>query len=392
MNNLIETANKHFIPVYKRYPVILDHGEGVYLYDQTGKEYLDFGSGIGVCALGYHHKIYTAALQKQLEMLTHTSNLFYNEPAINAARLFNQASKMQKVFFTNSGTEAIEGAIKIALKYHYLKTGHHNGQIIAMKNSFHGRTIGSLSITGKKAYQEPFQPLLSNVRFARFNDSHSVKALINEHTCAIFLETIQGEGGIYTAEKQFLHDLKSWCEQNSILLILDEIQCGMGRTGKMFAYEHYGILPDIVVTAKALGCGVPVGAIGIGHKACDVLSPGDHGTTYGSNPLSAKAVETVFQIYKQEHILAHVEEMGEYLDQKLKQLAQNYPVIKEIRGLGLMKGIELSQPAQEYIEKLQHEGIIVIPSGTHIIRLLPPLIIEKQHIDHFITTLQKILL
>lgn len=200
-----------------------------------------------------------------------------------------------------------------------------------------------------------------------------------------------GEGGIYTAEKQFLHDLKSWCEQNSILLILDEIQCGMGRTGKMFAYEHYGILPDIVVTAKALGCGVPVGAIGIGHKACVVLSPGDHGTTYGSNPLSAKAVETVFQIYKQEHILAHVEEMGEYLDQKLKQLAQNYPVIKEIRGLGLMKGIELSQPAQEYIENLQHEGIIVIPSGTHVIRLLPPLIFEKQHIDHFIAILQKIL-
>lgn len=391
MTDLIETANKHFIPVYQRYPVILDHGEGVYLYDQTGKKYLDFGSGIGVCALGYGHPVYTASLQKQLAALSHTSNLFYNEPAIQAARLFNQSSGMDKVFFTNSGTEAIEGAIKIAHKYHYLKTGKHDGQIIAMKNSFHGRTMGALSVTGKIAYQKPFQPLLTNVRFATFNDSNSVKALINEHTCAIILETIQGEGGIYQADQQFLHDIYSWCQKYSILLILDEIQCGMGRTGKMFAYQHYDIIPDIVVSAKALGCGVPVGAIGIAQQISHVLAPGDHGTTYGSNPLSAKAVQTVFEIYQQEHILKHVQEMGQYLEQKLKSIVTKYSTIKEIRGLGLMKGIELTVPAKTYIEKLQHEGIIVIPSGTHIMRLLPPLIIEKQHIDHFIATLEKIL-
>ncbi len=251
MNPYIKQANQQFVPVYNRYPIVWDHGEGMYLYDTEGKRYLDFGSGIGVCALGYHDQNYTRTLQEQMEKLLHTSDLFYNVPAIEAAKLFNQASGMEQVFFTNSGREAIKGAVKIAKKYHFLKHNNHNGEIIAMKKSFHGRSMGALSITGKATYQEPFAPMLAHVKFADFNDLDSVKRLITKNTCAIFMETVQGESGIYPITEYFIKGVRKLCDENKILMVLDEIQCGMGRSGNMFAYQLYDVAPDIVVSAKA---------------------------------------------------------------------------------------------------------------------------------------------
>lgn len=391
MNPFIQEANQQFVSVYNRYPIILDHGEGMYLYDTDGKRYLDFGSGIGVCGLGYHDRNYTRMLQEQLEKLLHTSNLFYNVPAIEAAKRFNQASHMEQVFFTNSGTEAIEGAIKIAKKYHFLRNKNQNGEIIAMKKSFHGRSMGALSITGKAAYQEPFGPMLPHIKFADFNDLESVKRLITKDTCAICLETVQGEGGVYPATKSFLAGIRQLCDEREILMISDEIQCGMGRSGEMFAYQTYDITPDIVVSAKALGCGVPVGAIGTRGRATGVLSTGDHGTTYGSNPLATAAVVAVFQLFEQYGVLANVRKMTAYLDLVLLDLADRSSLIKEIRGLGLMKGIELSVAAAPYIKALQESGIIVIPSGTNVIRLLPPLVLQKEHIDNFAMSFIKVL-
>lgn len=390
MNPYIQEANQQFVSVYNRYPIVLDHGDGMYLYDTEGKKYLDFGSGIGVCGLGYHDPQYTRMLHEQIEKLLHTSNLFYNVPAIEAAKLFNQAANMEQVFFTNSGTEAIEGAIKIAKKYFYDRSHTNCGEIIAMKKSFHGRSMGALSLTGKEAYQAPFGPMLSYIRFAEFNNLDSVRALITENTCAICLETVQGEGGIYPATDTFMQGIRELCDEHEILMISDEIQCGMGRSGKMFAYQNYNVLPDIVVSAKALGCGVPVGAIGTRGRATGVLGPGDHGTTYGSNPLATAAVSAVFTLYKQYGILSHVTTLAAYLDQALKELAEKKGIIKEIRGLGLMKGIELSVPAKPYIEALQKEGILVIPSGTNVIRLLPPLILEEEHVNILIQVLDSL--
>lgn len=391
MNSIIQESNQQFVSVYNRYPIILDHGEGMYLFDVDGKRYLDFGSGIGVCGLGYHDPNYTHMLQSQIEKLVHTSNLFYNVPAVEAAKRFNQASHMEQVFFTNSGTEAIEGAIKIARKYHFLNHQNHNGEIIAMKKSFHGRSMGALSITGKESYQRPFEPLLSHIKFAEFNNLESVKQLITDNTCAICLETVQGEGGLYPASESFLKGIRQICDEHEILMISDEIQCGMGRSGEMFAYLVYDIVPDIVVSAKALGCGVPVGAIGTRGLATGVLGAGDHGTTYGSNPLATAAVVSVFQLFDQYHILSNVREMAAYLDARLSKLLEETSLINEIRGLGLMKGIELTVPAAPYIKALQASGIIVIPSGTHVIRLLPPLILQKEHIDTLIYTLMNLL-
>lgn len=390
MNPYIQEAKQQFVSVYNRYPIVLDHGDGMYLYDTEGKKYLDFGSGIGVCGLGYHDPQYTRMLHEQIEKLLHTSNLFYNVPAIEAAKLFNQAAGMEQVFFTNSGTEAIEGAIKIAKKYFYDRHHTNCGEIIAMKKSFHGRSMGALSLTGKEAYQTPFGPMIPHIRFAEFNNLDSVRSLITENTCAICLETVQGEGGIYPATDTFIQGIRKLCDEHEILMISDEIQCGMGRSGKMFAYQNYSVLPDIVVSAKALGCGVPVGAIGTRGPATGVLGPGDHGTTYGSNPLATAAVAAVFTLYKQYGILSHVTNLAAYLDQALKELAEKKSIVKEIRGLGLMKGIELSVPAKPYIEALQKEGILVIPSGTNVIRLLPPLILEEEHVNILIQVLDSL--
>lgn len=382
------TAEEYLIHAYNRFQIVMEKGEGVYLYDQDGKEYLDFTSGIAVFALGYHNEAYNQALKNQIDQLIHTSNLFYNEPAAKAAQTLCQVSGMDRVFFTNSGAEAIEGAIKLARKYYYKKTGKPEGEIIAMNHSFHGRSMGALSVTGNKKYQEPFGPMLSNIRFAEFNDYESVMNQVTEHTCAILMETVQGEGGLYPANQEFLTKIREFCTKHDILLILDEIQCGMGRTGTMFAYQGYGIVPDIMTTAKALGCGVPVGAFCAVEAVASAMEAGDHGTTYGGNPLVTAAVNKVFELFESEHVVTHVKEVGTYLSERLDQMVEQHKEIIAHRGCGLMQGLEFDGPVIEIIKRAHKSGLIIISAGANVIRFVPPLIITKQHVDDMITILE----
>lgn len=390
-NQIIEKAESAILHTYNRYQIVLDKGEGVYLYDNTGKKYLDFASGIGVQSLGYGNEEYKEALKNQIDRLMHISNLYYSEPMAEAAQKVKAVSKMSRVFFTNSGTEAVEGAIKAARKYAWLKDGQNDHEIIAMNHSFHGRSMGALSVTGNPKYQEAFKPMIGHVRFANFNDLDSVKALVNEKTCAIIMETIQGEGGIYPATEEFLKGVRKICDENDILLILDEIQCGMGRTGYMFAWQEYGIQPDIMTCAKALGCGVPVGAFVLNEKtAMGTLAPGDHGTTYGGNPFVCAAVSKVLDIFEKEQIVEHVKEISVYLERRLEELVEEYDVLEMRRGKGLMQGLEVKgRPVGEIIHKALENGLIVISAGNNVLRMLPPLVIEKEHVDEMIEKLKK---
>ena len=388
----IDSSESTLLHTYNRFPVVLDHGDGVYLYDTDGKEYLDFAAGIAVQAFGYNNKEYNDALKNQIDKLLHTSNLYYNVPIMNAAKRVLKASGMDRVFFTNSGTEAIEGAIKAAKKYAYTRDGHSGHEIIAMNHSFHGRSIGALSVTGNKHYQEPFEPLLPGVRFANFNDLNSVKALINEKTCAIIFETVQGEGGIYPASEEFIRGVRKLCDEHDILLILDEIQCGMGRTGEMFAFMHYGVKPDILTSAKALGCGVPVGAFLMTEKVAEKsLAPGDHGTTYGGNPFVGAAVDKVLEMMERDHITDHVRKIAPYLEKKLDQLVEKYDFLTERRGMGLMQGIVCEKPVGQISAKALEAGLIVITAGSDVLRFVPPLIIEEKDVDEMISRLESIL-
>lgn len=390
-NKIMDLAEANLIHTYNRFKIVLDHGEGVYLYDTDGKKYLDFAAGIAVFALGYNHPDYTKAVSDQVAKLIHTSNLFYNEPAAMAAKKVVEASGMKKVFFTNSGTEAIEGAIKLAKKWAFLRDGHTDHEIIAMHHSFHGRSMGALSVTGNKHYQEAFGPLIPGIKFADYNDLESVKAAITDKTCAIIFETVQGEGGIYPGNMEFVQGVRKLCDERDILLILDEIQCGMGRTGTMFAYEQYGVRPDILTVAKALGCGVPVGAFLANEKVQDVLVPGDHGTTYGGNPLATAAVNEVFDIFEKEHILEHVREVSGYMDNVLENLAKEFDCVKAHRGLGLMQGLELTVPVSEIVNKCLAKGLIVISASNNVLRFVPPLIIKKEHVDEMAAILREAL-
>ena len=389
----IDTAEQELLHTYNRFSLVLDHGEGVYLYDTDGKQYLDFAAGIAVCALGYGNKEYNDALKAQVDKLLHTSNLYYNVPTIEAARKALQASKMDRIFFTNSGTEAIEGAIKAAKKYAFTRDGHAGHEIIAMNHSFHGRSIGALSVTGNAHYQEPFEPLMPGVKFADFNQLESVKAQITDKTCAILMETVQGEGGIYPTEKEFIEGVRALCDEKDILLILDEIQCGMGRTGEMFAWQNYGVKPDIMTCAKALGCGVPVGAFFMTQKVADKsLAPGDHGTTYGGNPFVGTAVSTVFDLFEKQKILDNVHEVAPYLEQKLDELVAKYDFLTARRGMGLMQGLVCTLPVGQVSAKALEQGLFIITAGADVIRMVPPLVIEKKHVDEMIEKLEKALL
>lgn len=389
----IDTAEQELLHTYNRFSLVLDHGEGVYLYDTDKKAYLDFAAGIAVCALGYSNEAYKNALKDQVDKLLHTSNLYYNVPTIEAAKKALKASGMDRIFFTNSGTEAIEGAIKAAKKYAYTRDGHAGHEIIAMKHSFHGRSIGALSVTGNAHYQEPFAPLMPGVKFAEYNNLESVKELVTDKTCAVIMETVQGEGGIYPAEPAFIEGVRRLCDEKDILLILDEIQCGMGRTGEMFAWQNYGVKPDIMTCAKALGCGVPVGAFFLTQRVADKsLAPGDHGTTYGGNPFVGAAVSAVFDQFKACDLLGHVKEVAPYLEQKLDELVEKYDFLVTRRGKGLMQGVVCKLPVGKVAAAALEQGLIVITAGADVLRFVPPLVIEKQHVDEMIEKLEKALL
>ena len=387
----IERAENAVLHTYNRYQIVLEKGKGVRLYDLEGKEYLDFGAGIAVFALGYGNEEYNQALKDQIDKLIHTSNLFYNVPMIHAAEKILKASGMSRVFFTNSGTEAIEGAIKTARKYAWLKDNSTDHEIIAMKHSFHGRSLGALSVTGNSHYQEPFKPLIGGIRFAEYNNLESVKEQVTDKTCAIILETVQGEGGIYPADKEFLQGVRKLCDEKDILLILDEIQCGMGRTGSMFAFQSYGVEPDIMTAAKALGCGVPVGAFMLNEKtAARSLVPGDHGTTYGGNPFACAAVSKVFDLFEELEIVKHVREITPYFEEKLDMLVDKYEFLTQRRGKGLMQGLEVTgRPVGEIIQKAMDNGLILMSAGINVLRFVPPLVITEEDIDEMADKLEK---
>ena len=392
MNTYMEQTEQYVLHTYNRFPVVLESGNGVYLKDTDGKEYLDFDAGIAVYALGYHYPGYDEALKSQIDKVMHTSNLYYNVPMGEAAEKLVKASGMSKVFFTNSGAEAIEGAIKAARKYAWLKDGQADHEIIAMNHSFHGRSVGALSVTGNFHYQEAFRPLMGGVKFADFNDIDSVKAQITDKTCAIIMETVQGEGGIYPADPAFLKAVRQICDEKDILLILDEIQCGMGRTGSLYAWQQYGVAPDIMTTAKALGCGVPVGAFVLNEKtAAASLVPGDHGTTYGGNPFACAAVSKVFDLFESEKIVDHVNEIAPYFEEKLEELMKKYDCITARRGKGLMQGLVIGNGVKvgDITKEALNHGLIVISAGSDVLRMVPPLIIEKQHIDEFVQKLSE---
>ena len=393
MNEQMNHAEESILHTYNRFPVMFDHGEGCCLYDTEGKKYLDFAAGIAVNALGYHYPGYDDALKSQIDKLTHISNLYYNEPMSEAGEKLIKASGLSKAFFTNSGTEAIEGALKAARKYSYTKYGKEAGrfEIIAMNHSFHGRSMGALSVTGTEHYREPFEPLIGGVKFADFNDLESVKAQITDKTCAVITEVVQGEGGIYPAQREFLEGLRALCDEKDIILIFDEIQCGMGRTGYYFAWQSYGVQPDVMTCAKALGCGVPVGAFVLGEKAAaESLVPGDHGTTYGGNPFVCAAVSKVFDIFEQDNILAHVQELTPYLEEKLDALVDKYPIVAARRGKGFMQGLVIEgTTVGSIVTKALANGLLVISAGSDVLRLVPPLVITKEHINEMIEKLEK---
>lgn len=388
-NDFIEQSEQVILHTYNRYPLVIERGEGVYLYDSNGKKYLDFASGIAVFALGYHYKDFDQTLKDQIDKILHTSNLFYNDQTKDAAKAFVKASGMSRVFFTNSGAEAIEGALKAAKKYAFKKKNKDCFEVIAMKNSFHGRTLGALSVTGNEKYREPFEPLLPGVKFAEFNNLESVKCLVNDRTCAIIVEPVQGEGGIFPAKEEFLTGLRKICNEKDIILIFDEIQCGMGRTGTMFAYQGYQVLPDVVTSAKGLGCGVPVGAFALSEKifSCS-LTAGDHGSTYGGNPFVCAAVKKVFDFFEKDNIVEHVGEISRYFEEKLEELVNTYEVVELRRGIGLIQGLLLKIDVASIIKESQELGLIIISAGPNVLRFVPPLIISKQHVDEMIHILK----
>ena len=392
MSDVINTTEKYLLHTYNRYPVVFDHGKGVRLYDEDGKEYLDFCAGIAVYALGYGNRRFEEAVRSQIEKITHISNYYYSKPLADAAKALTEAADMPKVFFTNSGAEAVEGAIKAARKYAYLKDGKTDHEIIAMEHSFHGRTFGALSVTGNKHYREAFEPMIGNVRFADFNDFDSVMSLVTDRTCAIILETVQGEGGIYPADRDFLTKIRKLCDDRDILLILDEIQCGMGRSGSMFAFMQYKIQPDILTCAKAVGGGIPVGAFLVNDKvAAASLVPGDHGTTYGGNPLATAAVAAVLEIFREDKIIDNVNKVAPYLEKRLKEVVEEYDFLLEERGMGLMRAIVFDtskRSPQDVVKAALTNGLVLITAGADVIRFLPPLVITEADVDEMIDKLR----
>ena len=391
VNSKIQAAEKNLIHVYNRFPIALDHGEGMYLYDTEGKKYLDFAAGFAVCGLGYDNKELNDALKAQIDKLYHTSNLYYHESCGEAAAALNRISGMDRVFFTNSGSEANEGALKAARRYAYTKkSGRY--EFIAMEHSFHGRSFGAVSVTGHDAYREPFEPLVPGVKFAELNNLDSVKALVSDKTCAIILEPLQGEGGINLATREFMEGIRRICDENDILMICDEVQCGMGRTGSMFAWQGFGVKPDILTMAKEIGNGIPVGAFAMTEAVAEYsLKPGDHGATYGGNPLACTAVKKVIEIFEREDIVGHVNKVSPYLTKRLDELVQDVDCVAERKGTGLMQGIALTKPVAEVNSRAIEEGLLVIQAHGNVLRFVPPLIVEEKHIDEMIEKLRRAL-
>jgi len=396
LNDLQSAESKLLLQTYARNPLLLVSGEGVHLRDEHGTDYLDLLSGIGVCALGYNHPAITKALTAQAQTLIHTSNLFYTRGTTELAMRLTEITGLDRVFFTNSGTEAWEAALKLARAHAGLlrAEGKTIGtKVIALEHSFHGRTMGSVATTHKAAYREPFAPVMPGVEFVPFNDAAALRAAFSTDVCAIALEVIQGEGGINLASPEFLATARELCDSTGALLLFDEIQSGMGRTGTWCAYQHYGILPDVTTLAKPLAGGVPIGAMLCTEEAARAITPGMHGTTFGGNPLAVAVAIAVVDEIKQAKLLDHVNETGDYFLAQLRNLQQKHKAIKEVRGLGLMIGIEIesAELAKELLDGMMQQHIILNRTHETVLRLLPPYLIERKHVDQAIAALDTLL-
>lgn len=387
--SVLDYANQYVMNTYGRFPLVISHGEGVYVYDENNKKYIDMCAGIAVNALGYGHKKLTQALKAQVEKLIHISNYYYTEPLVNASKMLVENSDFDKVFFCNSGAEANEAAIKLAKKYGKLKN-EDKIELISMKQSFHGRTCGALTATGQEKYQKNFLPLLPGTKYAVYNDIESLKEIISEKTCGVILEVIQGESGIIPAQVEYLKEVEALCHQYDALLIIDEVQSGMGRTGKLFAYENFGIHPDVVSTAKGLGGGVPIGAM-LCKDEVAVFVPGDHASTFGGNPMVTTAATVVMDELVNNGLLAHVQEVGAYLTEKLTALKEEVDCITDVRGIGLMQGVEITKAPKDIVSKCMEKGMLIASAGTNVIRFVPPLIVTKSEIDEAVAILKEAL-
>ena len=387
---MIEKSNKYIANTYSRLNIVIKEGKGIKVFDTEGRDYYDFISGVAVCSLGHSHPEMIKAIKEQSEKIVHISNLFYNEPQALLAEHLVKRSFADKVFFTNSGAEAIEGAIKLIRKFFYDKGITKQNRIIAFKNSFHGRTFGALSATGQEKLQEGFKPLLDCFDFAQFNTIESFCKNIDKRTAAVIIEPVQGEGGVIVPDKEYLKTIRKLCDETGIFLIFDEIQTGIGRTGKMFAYEHFGIEPDIMTIAKGLGGGLPIGAILAKDKIMKSFTPGAHGSTFAGSPFVTSVALKVLETIEKENLIENAKIQGEYLKEGLTYLSEKHKIIKEVRGIGLMAAIELKKPAKPFVEKALSKGFLLNAPKESIIRLLPPLIVTKDDINKLIKCLDEI--
>ena len=395
LEHIQNAEKKLLLNTYARNPILFTGGEGVHLHDEDGNEYLDLLSGIGVCALGYNHPAVTAAIAAQSAKLLHTSNLFFHEGTVPLAAKLVEISGLDRVFFCNSGTEAWEAALKLARAHALVlrEQGAHIGsKFLALTHSFHGRTIGSVATTHKLAYREPFAPVMPCVDFVEFNDVADLRAKFSKAICAILIEPIQGEGGIHPVSQEFFAAARELCDRTGALLIADEIQSGLGRTGKWFAYQHYGILPDVTTVAKPIANGIPMGAMLCTEAAAQAFTPGMHGTTFGGNPLACAVASAVLQTIENTNLLHHVTEVGTYFRARLKELATLHPAIVEVRGLGLMIGVELrsAELAKDIAAAMLDRRIILNRTSETVLRFLPPYILERKHVDQAVTALDEL--
>ncbi len=391
MEPWIERGTEVVMHTYNRFPLVIEKGEGVYVWDQKGKKYLDFVAGIAVNSLGCNHSTFIENMVEQLHKINHCSNLYWNIPQIELAELLVTKSCFDKVFFCNSGAEAIEAALKLARKYGKKVHGADCVEIIAMEQSFHGRTLGAITATGQIKYQKDLAPLLPGILHVPYNNIEALRSAVTEHTCAILLEPIQGEGGIHPADLAYLQSVRQLCSEKNILLMFDEVQCGIGRTGKLFGYEVYGIEPDVIALAKGLGGGFPIGAMMAVQKAADAFMPGDHASTFGGNPLACTAGKVVLQELVERGLLEQVQKNSVYLKERLLDLKESCTLIQDVRGIGLMMGIELNMPVGTIIQKCMEKGLLLVGAGTHTIRFVPPLVINEKEIEEGIQILRSVL-
>ncbi|HSB33751.1 MAG TPA: acetylornithine transaminase [Nitrospirota bacterium] len=390
--DILADSQKYIMNTYGRQPLVLVKGRGTKVYDSDGKEYIDFVSGVAVCNLGHCHPRVVVALQKQAQRLMHVSNHYHNEPQINLAKALVQHSFADKVFFCNSGTEAIEAAIKLARRYAREILKEDRYEIITMRGSFHGRTLGALAATAQDKFHKGFEPVAPGFRYVPFNDVPAVEAAINEKTCAVLVEPVQGEGGVNVPSDDYLPALRYLCERSNILFILDEIQTGMGRTGRLFAYEHAGITPDVVALAKGLGAGMPIGALLATEKTAVALAPGSHGSTFGGNPLAcATALASLEALIEDNIIIPAVEYLGGYLLDGLRGIQKKYSFVKDVRGKGLLVGMELDFPGKDIVTACMKEGLLINCTMDRVLRFMPPLVITEAEIDRLIGVLDGIL-